>query len=176
MVFCSRDWSVWWCPYRVPTYTVQCMLYNVCMIFKSFLSAWPLISAITLVLLFVLGLRYLEAFFGMLITLMCVMFGWMVCVWVGEMHERKAVSVTLYILLGSFLFLHMAFSPLFLSMHLLLLIRLQSWRACSSQPAITARMAMLKWLWDLWGPLSCHITSTCIRGWCWWATQSWGLS
>ena len=25
-----------------------------------------------------LGLRYLEAFFGMLITLMCVMFGWMV--------------------------------------------------------------------------------------------------
>ena len=25
-----------------------------------------------------LGLRYLEAFFGVLITLMCVMFGWMV--------------------------------------------------------------------------------------------------
>lgn len=24
------------------------------------------------------GLRYLEAFFGMLITIMCVMFGWMV--------------------------------------------------------------------------------------------------
>ena len=24
------------------------------------------------------GLRYLEAFFGMLITVMCVMFGWMV--------------------------------------------------------------------------------------------------
>ena len=25
-----------------------------------------------------IGLRYLEAFFGMLITVMCVMFGWMV--------------------------------------------------------------------------------------------------
>lgn len=27
------------------------------------------------------GLRYLEAFFGMLICLMCIMFGWMVCAW-----------------------------------------------------------------------------------------------
>ena len=55
------------------------------------------------------GLRYLEAFFGMLITVMCVMFGWMVSPWGRENKLQQSMWLplvpSLFFPLHSLLFL-----------------------------------------------------------------------
>ena len=65
-----------------------------------------------------LGLRYLEAFFGLLITVMCVMFGWMV----SARGEKSKLQRSMWPSLAPSLFFPLHFFPFSCSMHLLILI------------------------------------------------------